>query len=76
MPQQWNELWEGLPNRTRVGGHWRPPPVDFPGCPTPGILKMISLAEHIEWAAKHGALESVAAFLRGLPEEEWFHLGD
>ncbi len=77
IPQKWNELWEGLPNRTRKDGLWQPPPpVDFPGCETPGILKMISLAEHIQWAAEHGALESVAVFLRGLREEEWFHLGD
>ena len=34
------------------------------------------MAEHIEWAAEHGALESVATFLRGLREDEWFHSGD
>lgn len=43
---------------------------------TPAMQKMLRLAEHIEWAAKHGALESVASFLRGLCEEDWFHIGD
>jgi len=77
VPKKWNELWEGLPNRTKKDGHWQPPPpVDFPGAPTPYILKMISLAGHIEWAAKQGALESVAIFLRSLREEDWFHSGD
>ena len=40
---------------------------------TPAPLKTLRLAEHIEWAAAHGALDRVAAFLRALPEEEWLH---
>jgi hypothetical protein len=40
------------------------------------MLKMLRLAEHIEWAADHGALDSAATFLRGLREDEWFHLSD
>ena len=77
VPQQWDKLWKGLPNRTRKDGQWQPPPpAEWPGFPTPGMVKMISLAEHIRWAAEHGALESVAAFLRDLREDEWFHLGD
>ena len=77
LPPLWDALWKSLPDRKRVGRDWQPPPpVDFPGMPTPGILKMISLAEHIQWAAEHGALERVAAFLRGLREDEWIHLGD
>ena len=42
----------------------------------PPMLKMIRLAEHIEWAAQHGALEGIAKFLRGLPEDQWFHIGE
>ena len=78
MPQRWNALWELLPNRTRVGGGWQPPlPLILAAWDhTPGMLKMLRLAEHIEWADKHGTLESVARFLRGLSEEDWFHLGD
>jgi hypothetical protein len=40
------------------------------------MLKMLRLAEHIEWAAKHDALDSVGKFLRELREEDWFHIGD
>jgi hypothetical protein len=43
---------------------------------TPAMLKMLRLAEHIEWAAQHGALESVSRFLRELHEEDWFHIGE
>jgi hypothetical protein len=40
------------------------------------MLKMLRLAEHIQWAAQHGALSAVSVFLRGLREEDWFHIGD
>lgn len=78
MPERWNALWELLPDRKRVGGGWEPPaPLILAAWhDTPGMLKMIRLAEHIDWAVEHGALEPVAAFLHGLREDEWFHLGD
>jgi hypothetical protein len=78
MPQRWTALRDLLPNRTRVGVGWQPPLPLILGAwsDTPGMLKMLRLTEHIEWAAKHGALESVALYLRGLGEEDWFHLGD
>jgi hypothetical protein len=40
------------------------------------MLKMVRLAEHIQWAAKHNALPELAAFLRGLREDEWHHLDE
>ena len=40
------------------------------------MVKMFRLTEYIEWAHDHGVLEPVARFLRGLTEEDWFHLGD
>lgn len=78
MPQRWSALWELLPNRTRVGAGWQPalPLILAAWDDTPGLLKMLRLAEHIEWAAQHGGLEPVARFLRALSEDEWFHLGD
>ncbi len=78
MPQRWNALWELLPDRKRVGGGWEPaPPLILAAWhDTPYLMKMLRVAEHIEWAAEHGALEKVAAFLRGLREDEWFHSGD
>lgn len=40
------------------------------------MLKMLRLSEHIEWAENHGELAPIAAFLRGLREEDWLHLGE
>lgn len=78
MPQRWNALWEMLPERKRVGGGWEPPlPLILAAWyDTPTLLKMMRLTEHIEWAGKFGCLEQVSAFLRGLPEEDWFHHGE
>ena len=78
MPQRWTALWELLPNRKRVDGGWEPalPLILAAWDHTPTMLKTLRLVEHIEWAAEHGALESVATFLRGLREDEWFHRGD
>ena len=78
LPSPWNGLWEMLPNRKRVGAGWQPaPPLILAAWyDTPAMLKMLRLTEHIEWAAQHGALDSVARFLRELNEEDWFHIGD
>jgi len=78
MPQRWNALWDLLPNRARVGAGWQPPLPLILGAwyDTPAMLKMIRLTEHIEWADLHDALGPVERFLRVLPEDEWFHLGD
>jgi hypothetical protein len=43
---------------------------------TPAMPKMLRLAEHIEWAERHGVLGPASRFLRELQEEEWFHIGD
>ncbi len=67
-----------LPNRKRDGADWQPalPLILAAWHDTPAMLKMLRLAEHIEWAAQHGALELVASFLRGLREEDWYHVGE
>ena len=66
-----------LPNKQRAGGGWEPalPLILAAWHDTPALFKMLRLAEHIEWADKHGALVSVATFLRALREEDWHHLG-
>ena len=76
MPQRWNALWQLLP---KPGGeHGRPPAPLILGAwyDTPALLKMMRLAEHIEWADKFGSMEQVSAFVRGLTEEDWFHVGE
>ena len=79
MPKAWQQLWEMLPDKTtRVRDVWEPasPLILAAWHETPVMLKMVRLAEHIQWAAKHNALPEVAAFLRGLREDEWHHLGE
>ena len=75
MPALWNQLWEMLPERRRVGAAWEPP--------LPLILGAWSIAsprekrqrlvEHIEYSAQHGALEEVDRFLRELASEDWLY---
>lgn len=76
MPQRWDMFWKLLP--TLDGEYGRPPPPLILAAwhDTAAIFKMIRLAEQIECTAKHDALEPVAALLRGLREDEWFHVGD
>jgi hypothetical protein len=77
MPDPWNRLWEMLPQRERVSGGWQPPaPLILAAWSSPAAQKTNRLAEHIQWAARHGALETVERFLHELREDEWFHIGD
>jgi hypothetical protein len=77
-PQRWNELWEMLPARRRVGNGWEPAlPLILGACwDTPALLKMLRLEEHIRHAEAHGTLSEVDRYLRALPETEWAHLSD
>jgi hypothetical protein len=77
-PQRWNDLWQMLPRRRRVGNGWVPalPLILAAWWDTPAPLKMMRLAEHIRYAEAHGVLVAVDSYLRGLPETEWAHLGD
>ena len=78
LPTLWNDLFELLPDRKRSGPGWEPPlPLILAAWhDTPVLLKMLRLTEHIRWAVDRGALESVSGFLRGLREDQWFHIGD
>lgn len=70
----WNEMYEKLPERKRVGNGWQPP--------LPLILaawdqsspesKKARLIEHLAWADNHGAMPVVLAFLEQLTDEQWF----
>ena len=75
LQQNWNALFEMLPNRRRTAVGWEPalPLILQDWDTTPPALKTLRLAEHIEWAAEHGALDAVAAYLRGLAEDQWLH---
>lgn len=78
MPKHWNELYDMLPGRRRVGAGWEPPaPLILAAWYDASDLdKMLRLREHLAWAGRHGALPAVAAFLESLGEGDWLHLGE
>jgi hypothetical protein len=78
LPQKWSELYERLPNKTRVGMASEPalPLILAAWHDTPVQAKMQRLADHIRWADKHGRLPQIGTYLRNLREEDWYHLKD
>ena len=78
QPSLWNGFWELLPDRNRVGAGWEPPlPLILAAWHhTSDADKRMRLEEHIRWADQHNGLEQASAFLRGLAEFEWHHLGE
>ena len=76
MPDHWNQLWEMLPNRSRVGSSWKPslPLILAAWDHSSPITKMDRLEEHLRWADAHGALKTVDVFLRSLHEDDWAYL--
>ena len=74
-PQEWNKLWEMLPDKKRVGSSWDPPPpLILAAWSLPALPKIAQLREHIQYAYAHGVLEQVDEYLRGLKPEQWFCL--
>ena len=74
-PQEWNTLWEMLPDKKRVGSSWDPsPPLILADWSLPAIPKIARLREHIQYAYDYGVLEQVDSYLRGLKPEQWFCL--
>jgi len=78
QPQRWNELWELLPERRRVGAGWEPalPLILGAWWHTSDAEKRSRFLSHICWAAEHGALSKVASFIKSLGPEQWHHEGE
>jgi hypothetical protein len=75
MPQKWNELYNMLPDKRRVGAGWEPQLPLILGT-TPAEAKVERLVEHIQWADTHGCLNQVSRFLHSLDGQDWHHLAD
>ncbi len=73
-PQEWQALWEILPDKNRVGSGWEPPLPLILGAwwDSPYLEKILRLDEHIRYGAEHGVLDNVDTYLRGLKPEQWF----
>ena len=78
MPQRWNELWEMLPNRKRVGGDWEPPAPLILGAwwHTSDAEKRERFRSHIQYASEHGVLSEAAAYLSSLQADQWHYEND
>lgn len=77
MPMRWNELWELLPDRQRVGLGWEPalPLILAAWHDASDSSKFARFKEHLDWAEAHGALEEVSALLDRLGDDEWLSRG-
>ena len=53
-----------------------PPPVGAAWLETPPLTKRMHFRDHVEWAAAHDCIEEVYAFLKRLPEQHWYHMGE
>jgi hypothetical protein len=78
QPQKWQQLYELLPDKKRMGAGWEPslPLILASWWDTPAMSKILRLREHIDWAAAHGCLKQVYSFLQALPEEQWHHIDE
>ena len=79
LPPRWDALWKLLPGRHRnATGGWEPelPLILAAWAHSSVAEKRARLREHIRWAAETGALDTAEEFLRGLPEEQWLHVGE
>jgi hypothetical protein len=67
-----------LPERRQNGNRWEPSVPLILGAwnVTSNLDKMVRLVDHIEWGEKHGVLAKISAFLHGLEEADWHHLGE
>ena len=78
QPMKWQKLYDLLPNKKRNGSSWEPPPplILAAWWDAPALMKMLRLKEHLDWAAKHGCLDTVCEFMAQLKEEDWYHVGE
>ncbi|MEJ8836079.1 hypothetical protein [Ramlibacter sp. AN1133] len=74
-PGPWARLYEAL-----GGARYQdlpPPPVQpWQWAALSSLEKRLRFRAHIDWAARHRRLKPLAAFMNGLPEEDWLHMGE
>lgn len=78
MPPQWKALYDMLPEKIQTPTGWEPPlPLILAAWwHTSPLEKMARFRVHLDWAESHGCIDQVAAFLRDLPEDQWYHCAD
>lgn len=78
MPQQWNTLWQMLPDRKRIGTGWEPalPLILSAWHETDNHQKSARLLEHIIWADQKNVLDQIDTYLRRLTDKDWLTCAD
>jgi hypothetical protein len=66
QPMVWQQLWEILPDRRRVGAGWEPlsPFILAAWWETSNSEKRDRFHSHLRWASNHGAPSTSPTFLR------------
>ena len=77
-PERWTAFMALLPPRKTLRGTMQPPvpPLGAAWSVTPPLTKRLCFREQIEWAQRAGMLEDAMAFMQGLPESDWLHIGE
>ncbi len=75
LPSEWNDLWNLLPNKTRIGVGWNPPlPLILAAWyETSNLSIRQRFIEHIQYAAENNSLDTVDNFLRKPKTEHWHY---
>jgi hypothetical protein len=79
IPKDWQRPYEVLiGKKQKATGGWDPPlPLILAAWyVTMPIEKQLRFKEHVQWAADHNQAAGVGAYLRSLPEEQWYHFGE
>jgi hypothetical protein len=79
IPRDWNKLYELLANkRQEASGGWTPslPLILAAWDCTMSIEKQLRFKEHIQWAQDNQQIAEIGLYLRSLPEDQWYHLGE
>jgi hypothetical protein len=74
QPNNWNDLWNLLPNKVNGPQGWQPslPLILAAWWEATDLMKMLRLEEHIIRADELGGIAVVDEFLRSLEEEDWY----
>lgn len=77
-PAQWQQLHELLRTRAGAAAAASLPPLlpakDWPR--TTSLARRLAFRQLLDWAVAQALVEDALLFLRGLPEEDWHHMGD
>jgi hypothetical protein len=74
-PAAWTRLYEAL-GGARTPDLQAPPVQPWQWAALSSLEKRLHFRGHVEWAARHRRLKAVAAFMEGLAETDWLHMGE